>query len=180
MLKVRGGGGPIVRNKANRPPGRCRVGRPTYEGPSGNRAKRTQFGRSAGAAEGETCKTNPIRHAKQAGSWPGPFVRNKPNWGSPTGFSGGDCAEQTQFRRADRPGSEADHAKRSQFGRNRAGTPNPRRGEGQSCETKPIPGRAGSRRAEDAKQSQFHLGTPLELAGWVGYHSCPGNRPYTD
>jgi hypothetical protein len=47
------GRGAIVRNKANRPPGRCRAGRPTHEEARGNRAKRTQFG-------GESCEANPI------------------------------------------------------------------------------------------------------------------------
>ncbi len=80
---------------------------------------------------GAVVQTNPI---SPAGPNPGGRnAPNKPNWGA-------DCAKQTQFaaRRAATGGT--DHAKQSQLppASCRARTPNPRRAEGQSCETKPI------------------------------------------
>ena len=60
---------PIVRNEPNSRTGKAMAG--------ANHAKQTQFHRSAGALEGEMCKTNPI--SGEAGRWVRPIVPNEPN-----------------------------------------------------------------------------------------------------
>jgi hypothetical protein len=75
---MQGPADPIVRNKAGWPPEGVGRGRPTldqvegrlHEEPTANRAKQTQFRRSARVPEGEMCGTNPISAIQPAGAGP--------------------------------------------------------------------------------------------------------------
>jgi hypothetical protein len=155
-------GGRNVQNEPNSSIADCRFRIADWAqtcGGATNRAKRTQFGWSAGVSEGEMRKTNPICPAERPPTvWAGRTVQNEPNslqrrvgrdprgvgrGGklcktnpiSPTGTRG-ECAKQTQFRRA-QPRGGADRAKQSQTWAAWDIWVTARQG-GRLCKTKPI------------------------------------------
>ncbi len=101
-----------------------------HSSPDADRAKQSQWagsGWAKGAVRGthptnrdQLCKTKPISSVGQGPG--GRNAQNKPNWPSAARGRTGPVVRN----KANRPR------------KGRAGTPNPRRADGQSCETKPI------------------------------------------
>jgi hypothetical protein len=128
-------------------------------------------------------KTNPIRACgsgrKEVGR--GPNAQNKPNFScrASRAAAGVNLAKQTQFATQRTGTGRRDRAKRSQLalGRCQARTPNPRRAEGRSCETKPIwPRRTGIPRLRGGGLCPWIRimgGTPMPLFRWTGYPTIP-------
>ena len=148
-----------------------------------DRAKRTQFlprcrSGDRRSREGKWCETNPIGPLEGVG-------RGRPTHEEPMG----NRAKRSQLAvgepLAGIPNYSSiplfHHSNAVPVVRNKANSSHDADREigvpgGRACETKPI----STASDMGPPNANCCVWEPLELAGCVGYHSYPGNRPYTD